>query len=162
MWAMSRAEGVMDGQALGILLRKGHLCWWSEREAFWFWFVFGFCQPGNESGNMYFPPGLKVEETSVKQNWIYAASLDKGMWLGLWNGPGQFEKSTVPWGFILGYLCLYNCRKMRLKTPVIYYHLRAVGKGLYIKSLFLVLVGCLVQSVWDTRDHWCTGSLHAW
>lgn len=50
-----------------------------------------------------------------------------------------------PWVFVFLQLLQNQSSKMRLKTTIIYYHVPAVGKGLDIKSLFLVHFGCLVQ-----------------
>lgn len=64
-----------------------------------------------------------------------------------------------PWVFVFMQLLQNQSSKVRLEMTVIYYHVPAVGKGLDIKSLFLVHFGCLVQFDCDTRDHWHSGSL---
>lgn len=52
---------------------------------------------------------------------------------------------VYPWVFVFMELLQKQSSKMRLETTIIYYHVPAVGKGLDIKSLFLLHFGCLVQ-----------------
>lgn len=83
------------------------------------------------------------------------------------KGRGMIEGSLrslqyledYPWVFVFMQLLKNQSSKMRLEMTVIYYHVPAVGKGVDIKSLFLVHFGCLVQFDCDTRDRWHSGSL---